>query len=169
MKFCHCPGIQYFQSLFILPRKKTIKIGISQQRKKILDKLHKDKILSSDAIVVINHCAYIGQSTLSEINFAKACKKKIYFIESWGKGCGIDGSCFAYSQDYMHALNIYGVYSPISTVDRVSPLYNDVYKLYDLFPNEYRIKYLNRLKQTELNMYKAAGVDVSGITLQDLI
>src|SRR5712692_5721788 len=47
--------------------------------KELLDKLHKDKIDLSQAIVVINVDNYIGESTKSEILHAIKRKKQIYW------------------------------------------------------------------------------------------
>lgn len=45
----------------------------------ILDKMHKEKIKLSDAILVVNINNYIGKSTKSEIEFAKALNKEIIY------------------------------------------------------------------------------------------
>ena len=48
----------------------------------ILDKMHKEKIKLSDAILVVNVDNYIGSSTKSEIEFAKSLNKEIiYYTE----------------------------------------------------------------------------------------
>ena len=44
--------------------------SITEEEKIILDKLHKQKILMSDLIFIINKDNYIGSSTKSEIEFA---------------------------------------------------------------------------------------------------
>jgi hypothetical protein len=46
------------------------KITITDEQKEKLDDLHKEKILMSDCIFVINDDYYIGDSTKSEIDFA---------------------------------------------------------------------------------------------------
>lgn len=46
-----------------------------------LDKLHKQKINRSFAIVVLNKNGYIGTSTKSEIDYARINGKKIYWLE----------------------------------------------------------------------------------------
>lgn len=48
------------------------------QHKEQLDRLHKQKIAMSDCIVVIGD-GYIGESTKSEIAFAKEIRKPIYW------------------------------------------------------------------------------------------
>lgn len=45
----------------------------------ILDKMHKEKIKMSDAILVVNVGGYIGSSTRSEIEFAKSLNKEIIY------------------------------------------------------------------------------------------
>lgn len=45
-----------------------------------LDNLHKEKIEMSDAIFVVNVNGYIGESTYSEIDWARRKKKNIYFL-----------------------------------------------------------------------------------------
>ena len=47
--------------------------------KEQLDKLHKTKIMMSDAILVIDKDNYIGESTKSEIQFARENNKSIYW------------------------------------------------------------------------------------------
>lgn len=48
----------------------------------MLDKMHKEKIKLSDAILVVNVNNYIGSSTKSEIEFAKSLNKEvIYYTE----------------------------------------------------------------------------------------
>lgn len=45
----------------------------------ILEKMHKERIKLSDAILVVNVDNYIGSSTKSEIEFAKALNKEIIY------------------------------------------------------------------------------------------
>lgn len=47
----------------------------------ILGKMHKEKIKLSDAILVVNVKGYIGNSTKSEIKYAKAQNKEILYLE----------------------------------------------------------------------------------------
>lgn len=53
----------------------------NQDNKKMLDDMHKRKILMADEIYVINKNNYIGESTRSEIEFAKKHNKKITYME----------------------------------------------------------------------------------------
>lgn len=50
--------------------------------KEILDNMHKRKIDMADAIYVINPGGYIGESTRSEIEYAKANGKKVLYLEN---------------------------------------------------------------------------------------
>ncbi len=59
------------------------------EEKKILDKVHKEKIYHSDAILLLNVFAYAGDSTLSEVKYAEKNCKRLYALESWGKGKGV--------------------------------------------------------------------------------
>ena len=45
----------------------------------MLDKMHKEKIKLSDAILVVNVNGYIGNSTKSEIDYAKSLNKEILY------------------------------------------------------------------------------------------
>ena len=45
----------------------------------MLDKMHKERIKLSDAILVVNVNDYIGSSTKSEIEFAKSLNKEIIY------------------------------------------------------------------------------------------
>ena len=49
--------------------------------KKMLDDMHKRKIDMADEIFVINVGGYIGSSTQSEIEYAKAMGKPVKFLE----------------------------------------------------------------------------------------
>ena len=49
--------------------------------KEMLDDMHKRKIDLAEAIFVINVGGYIGNSTRSEIEYAQAHGKKIYYLE----------------------------------------------------------------------------------------
>lgn len=54
---------------------------ISLETKKMLDKMHKQKIDMSDEIYVINQGGYIGESTKLEIEYAKSKGKKVTYLE----------------------------------------------------------------------------------------
>ena len=55
---------------------------IDLETKKILDEMHKQKMDMSDEIYVINVGGYIGESTKSEIEYAKEKGKRISYLES---------------------------------------------------------------------------------------
>ena len=57
--------------------------------KEILDGVHKRKIDIAEAVLFLNPFAYLGESTLGEFEYAKAAGKRIFFLESWGEGCGL--------------------------------------------------------------------------------
>ena len=50
--------------------------------KEMLDDMHKRKIDMADSIYVINVGGYIGQSTRSEIEYAKAHGKEVNYLET---------------------------------------------------------------------------------------
>jgi hypothetical protein len=53
----------------------------SDEQKIILDDIHKRKIDMADAIYVINKDGYIGESTKSEIQYAREHGKQIIYME----------------------------------------------------------------------------------------
>lgn len=88
----------------------------SDEEKRELDKAHFRKIDASDGIFVLNVCAYIGDSTLKEIEYARANGKVLIALESWGKGCGITEG--GYSNEWIGLAMKYkclGAQSPIDT------------------------------------------------------
>lgn len=59
---------------------------ITEEEKQLLDRIHKAKIDLCDEIYVINKDGYVGESTLSEINYAiKNGKKVSYYHDDWCK------------------------------------------------------------------------------------
>lgn len=60
----------------------TDNITITDNQKEKLDILHKEKILMSDCIYIINEDNYIGSSTKSEIEFAQYHNKPVYYLYS---------------------------------------------------------------------------------------
>ena len=56
--------------------------GTLTKTKEMLDDMHKRKIDMADGIYVINVGNYIGESTRSEIEYAKAKGKTIEYLES---------------------------------------------------------------------------------------
>ena len=56
--------------------------GTLTKTKEMLDDMHKRKIDMADEIFVINVDGYIGESTKSEIEYAKAVGKNISYLEN---------------------------------------------------------------------------------------
>ena len=56
-------------------------LGIEEimSHKIMLDRLHKEKIAMSDAVLVLDQHAYVGDSTRSEIEYAKKIGKPILY------------------------------------------------------------------------------------------
>lgn len=57
-------------------------VGITPEQKEALDELHKRKIDLCDEVLVLNVGGYIGDSTRSEIEYAKKRKVAIRYLES---------------------------------------------------------------------------------------
>lgn len=70
-------NIVFMPNFFTNIKKEEIRLDA----KKMLDEMHKQKIDMSDEIYVINLNGYIGESTKSEIEYAKTKDKKISYIE----------------------------------------------------------------------------------------
>lgn len=64
---------------------------INFEVKKMLDKMHRQKIDMADEIFVINVGGYIGESTKAEIKYAKLKDKKIYYLENINKRSDLNG------------------------------------------------------------------------------
>ena len=58
---------------------KSSKDNFTEEESLMLDKMHKERIKLSDAILVVNVNGYIGSSTKSEIEFAKSLNKEIIY------------------------------------------------------------------------------------------
>ena len=56
--------------------------GTVTATKEMLDNMHKRKIDMADSIYVINVGGYIGDSTRSEIDYAKKTGKKVEYLET---------------------------------------------------------------------------------------
>ena len=54
----------------------------TENTKEMLDDMHKRKIDMADEIFVINKDGYVGTSTKSEIEYAKATNKPVKFMEN---------------------------------------------------------------------------------------
>ena len=55
---------------------------LTEGEKALLGELHRAKIDLSDAIFVVNPGGYIGQSTASEIGYARSRGKEIIYLEN---------------------------------------------------------------------------------------
>lgn len=55
------------------------KDSLSRENLDMLGKMHKEKIRISDAVLIVNVDSYIGNSTKSEIEYAKSLKKEIIY------------------------------------------------------------------------------------------
>ena len=62
------------------------KIAITSEEKEKLDELHKRKIDLADEVFVLNVDGYIGESTKSEVEYAKQHDKPIRYLEQALKG-----------------------------------------------------------------------------------
>lgn len=60
----------------------NLKDEINMETRKMLDEMHRQKIDMSNEIYVINVGGYIGESTKSEIEYAKSNGKKISYLEN---------------------------------------------------------------------------------------
>lgn len=58
---------------------KTDKNAYTEDEILMIDKMHKEKIKLLDAILVVNVNGYIGNSTNSEIEYAKSLNKEILY------------------------------------------------------------------------------------------
>ncbi len=58
---------------------KPNKEAYTEEQALMLDRMHKEKIKLADAILVVNVNGYIGNSTKSEIEFAKSLNKEILY------------------------------------------------------------------------------------------
>lgn len=58
---------------------KSTKDAYTKDEMMMLDKMHKEKIRISDAILVVNVNDYIGNSTKSEIEYAKSLNKEVLY------------------------------------------------------------------------------------------
>lgn len=87
----------------------------TEEEKLQLDAVHKRKIFHSDAVVLINKFAYIGKSTLSEIEAARFYKVPIYPLESWAEGNGIGLSHHQATREQAREHGVVDFGSPINT------------------------------------------------------
>ena len=60
---------------------RDFKDDYTEEEARMIDLMHKEKIRISDAILVVNVGGYIGDSTRSEIEYAKSTGKGVKFLE----------------------------------------------------------------------------------------
>jgi hypothetical protein len=61
----------------------------TEEQKNQLDLAHLRKIDASEAVVFLNTFGYIGKHGLAEWEYCKKIGRRIYALQSWGKGQGI--------------------------------------------------------------------------------
>ena len=118
----------------------------TEKEKIELDKAHFRKIDASDAIIVINKFAYLGESTLNEIKYAQECGKELYILESWGKGNGVGG---AHNISYQKMAQLYNCLGKGSPIDTLEPEFQYAF---NLLPSagEYRNNLVDKIYNIEL-------------------
>lgn len=79
--------------------KKGVREWYTEEDKEMLDAVHREKIRHSHAVVLINKFAYIGESTLREVEYARWHEVPVHPLESWGVGHGINNSHFKVVRD----------------------------------------------------------------------
>lgn len=60
-------------------------IGATPEQKIALDELHKRKIDLADEVFILNVGGYIGESTRSELEYARSHSKVVRFLEEQGR------------------------------------------------------------------------------------
>lgn len=65
---------------------KSDKNAYTEEELKMFDKMHKEKIKLSNAILVVDLNGYIGNSTQNEIEFAKSLDKEILYYSDLSSG-----------------------------------------------------------------------------------
>ena len=124
------------------PSEKGAKLWYTDAQKLALDEAHKRKINASEAVLVLNVFGYMGPSTLGEVEHAKARGKKLYALESWGKGNGICAMHYDHVQEARRRMIPEGYVG--SPIDTTSPTFRYAY---DLF---YGLSYDDRWPLVEL-------------------
>lgn len=69
----------------------NLKEWYTPEDKLMLDWVHKEKIRSSQAVLLLNVMSYTGESTEGEVTHALDLGLPIYPLESWGLGIGVSG------------------------------------------------------------------------------
>lgn len=112
-----CAGHTVF-SLACFPSIMGSRTWYTDFEKQELDRAHLRKIDASDAILVLNVAAYIGESTMREIQHANNQAKRVVFLESWGSGCGVDGHFDDATNAIAERYGVHGTRSPIDATAR---------------------------------------------------
>jgi hypothetical protein len=142
------------------PSEKGAKLWYTVTQKLALDEAHKRKINASEAVLVLNVFGYMGPSTLSEVEHAKSRGKKLYALESWGKGNGIGSNHFDYVQEARRRIIPEG-YSG-SPIDTTSPTFRYAYDLLDDVVTHERQRNLVRMvDECDERLKGASGVGAS--------
>lgn len=76
-------------------------IHLNENKKQLLDKMHRQRIDMSEAIIVINKNGYIGESTAGEIEYARSQGKEVYYRYMY---CNKD--CALYDDTFCEACNL---------------------------------------------------------------
>lgn len=146
-------------TLSVYPSQKEAgKDWYSEDEKLTLDQVHLDKISNSDAIFVINPFAYLGESTLKEIEFAKQNDKQIFCLESWGVGYGLTSNHYDHVNQLAAYFNVPKYFgSPIDTTG-----FNAHYspKLLGYGASDIRSKIFTCEKMFKFSLYEVAGIEV---------
>lgn len=145
-------------TLSVYPSQKEVgKDWYSEEEKKILDKVHLDKISNSDAIFVINPFAYLGESTLKEIEFAEATGKQIFCLESWGKGLGLSDMHYDHIKKLASWFNVPMYFGSPVDVSKYDGPHSP--KLLGYGASEIRSKIFTCKKMFDISLYDIAGIE----------
>lgn len=78
---------------------------LTEEQKFMLDDMHKRKIDMADEIFVINVGGYIGESTKSEIEYARSTGKPIFYLENPLKNPLEEVKIVAYNEEHLYLSN----------------------------------------------------------------
>jgi len=83
-------------------------LDVSAAEKEMLDELHMRKIDLADTVYVINHNEYIGDSTRSEIEYAKKLNKQIRYFYDEMMQAKADNDLAEWQEQDSYARDYYG-------------------------------------------------------------
>lgn len=113
------------------------------ETKRLMDQAHFRKIAASDAAFFINRFAYMGESTIREVKFAMDNQKKVYFLESWGRGLGINAAGCRHNHLITARCRDYGLgdrtLSPMNTTSGCTlrvPVHQGRYQVHDIYAGD---------------------------------